>query len=150
MAKPPDIRRVRAAAGLTQQELAARLAVDAMTVSRWERGVSQPSRHHRLAIERFAAETSPPNGATVAEPGVAYAPASTPEDARIDELVRMVGSTRALRSLRRELLLSAPRPPRRFAVVPKTRLRELESMLAEQTDLVDRSTIGRAGRRRPR
>lgn len=35
----------RAAAGLTQVRLAKMLDVEAMTVSRWERGLSEPSRH---------------------------------------------------------------------------------------------------------
>ena len=37
-----DVAAVRAALGLTQVELAAVLDVQALTVSRWERGASQP------------------------------------------------------------------------------------------------------------
>ena len=38
-----DIKRLRGALGMTQEEIARALGVSWITVSRWERGVSQPS-----------------------------------------------------------------------------------------------------------
>jgi len=38
-----DVRELRETLGLTQKELAARVRVDAITVSRWERGEQKPS-----------------------------------------------------------------------------------------------------------
>ena len=40
---PEAINELRAQLGLTQKELATRLKVDAITVSRWERGVQTPT-----------------------------------------------------------------------------------------------------------
>ena len=45
-----DIQVLRKRLGLTQKELAARCHVDAITVSRWERGEQRPS---ALAERRF-------------------------------------------------------------------------------------------------
>lgn len=42
-----EIRRLRERLGVSQVELARRLGVDGISVSRWERGVTRPS---RLAI----------------------------------------------------------------------------------------------------
>ena len=39
---PVDVRKIRASRTWTQEELAAELGTDAVTVSRWERGVSEP------------------------------------------------------------------------------------------------------------
>lgn len=54
---PPAYRRaVRRSAGLTLNDVAAALGVDPMTISRWERGLAVPWRHHRLAYLRALAE----------------------------------------------------------------------------------------------
>lgn len=42
----PAVRRIRNAAGMTQHELANLMGVHAITVSKWERGLSQPTRWH--------------------------------------------------------------------------------------------------------
>jgi len=39
--------------GMTQAQVAHALGVDSITVSRWERGVSRPSRLARPRIDRF-------------------------------------------------------------------------------------------------
>lgn len=39
---------------LTQREFAARLSLDPITVSRWERGVTRPSDLHRVLLARLA------------------------------------------------------------------------------------------------
>lgn len=44
------IRRFRLGRGWTQSQLAERLGTDAVTVSRWERGVSQPRRSARVRL----------------------------------------------------------------------------------------------------
>ena len=38
-----EVRRARRGAGLTQKDLAGKLGVESITVSRWERGVTTPS-----------------------------------------------------------------------------------------------------------
>ena len=48
--KAEEIQKLRATLGLTQKELAARVHVDAITVSRWERGEQRPG---PLAIKRL-------------------------------------------------------------------------------------------------
>lgn len=39
--------------GLTQKEFGAKIGVDAITVSRWERGVAEPSELHRVHLARL-------------------------------------------------------------------------------------------------
>lgn len=46
------IRQARERKKLTQAQLAARVGVDSMTVSRWERGVFSPTGRHLLALAR--------------------------------------------------------------------------------------------------
>jgi transcriptional regulator with XRE-family HTH domain len=46
------IRRARRAADVTQRELADRLGVETITVSRWERGVTEPSVSMLVRIAR--------------------------------------------------------------------------------------------------
>jgi hypothetical protein len=67
---------------------------------------------------------------------------SASSDSGIDELVRIVGLDRARKALRREALLG--RHPARvvFPVDPTVRLRELESVLRDQLDLISRAEIG--------
>ena len=48
--KPLDIKKIRKKLGLTQVELAARLGVDPITISRWERRLSRPS---KLALHQL-------------------------------------------------------------------------------------------------
>jgi len=49
-----DIRKLRKRLGLTQKELAARVRVDAISLSRWERGVQHPSRQAIRQLHRLA------------------------------------------------------------------------------------------------
>lgn len=44
-------REIRERLGVTQQELADTLNIADTTVSRWERGISQPSPHFRIVLE---------------------------------------------------------------------------------------------------
>ena len=46
-----DIKELRKSLGLTQKELAGRVKVDAITVSRWERGEQRPT---QLTLKRLA------------------------------------------------------------------------------------------------
>ena len=95
------------------------MEVDVVTVSRWERGVVAPRRGAISAIERIAGRST--------------------SEASVDQLVRVVGTERALRALRQVALLeTAPRAVN-FPVDPSLRLRELDSMLTEQRDLVVRT-----------
>jgi hypothetical protein len=63
-------------------------------------------------------------------------------DSGIDELVRIVGLDRARKALRREALLGRHPAPVVFPVDPTVRLRELESILRDQSDLISRAKIG--------
>jgi molybdopterin-binding protein len=49
-----DIKKLRAALGLGQAQLAALLGTHTMTVSRWERGVLTPGERHRRMLSVFA------------------------------------------------------------------------------------------------
>jgi transcriptional regulator with XRE-family HTH domain len=132
LSKPTKIRKLRRRYGWTQQQLGSRLGVDAVTISRWERGVSTPRRHLRRALEDLAVQT--PEAASSSQ-----MPASV--DAGIDELVRIVGLNRARKVLRREALLGRNLAPVVFPVDPTVRLRELESVLRDQLDLISRAEI---------
>jgi len=48
---PKEIKAIRERLGLTQKEFATRLKLDAITISRWERGEQRPS---RLALRQLA------------------------------------------------------------------------------------------------
>ena len=50
-----SVRAVREKLGVSQKELAELLGTHAMTVSKWERGVLQPSDHHRRVLRAMAA-----------------------------------------------------------------------------------------------
>ncbi|HNW91414.1 MAG TPA: HD domain-containing phosphohydrolase [bacterium] len=47
---------VRAQQGLTQGQLAKALGLSLTTINRWERGIFEPTRSHRLALETFCAK----------------------------------------------------------------------------------------------
>ena len=49
-----DIKQLRMRLGLTQKELATRLKLDAITISRWERGTQRPSNLARRQLARLA------------------------------------------------------------------------------------------------
>lgn len=49
-----EIRELRKTLGLTQKELAARVRVDAITVSRWERSEQKPSQQAKRQLARLA------------------------------------------------------------------------------------------------
>lgn len=51
--KPNDIKKLRKKLGLTQKEFAARLKVDAITISRWERNEQRPSKLAHRQLERL-------------------------------------------------------------------------------------------------
>ena len=118
MAKPSDrIRALRATRGWTQQQLAERLDVDAVTVSRWERGAVVPRRSMLSAVDRLW---------------------SAPDES-LAELVRIVGADVARKALRQIVLLRWRPSEIRFPVDPSVRLKEVEVALAEQLDLVARA-----------
>lgn len=56
--KPPDIKKIRKSLGLTQVEFSARLGVDPITVSRWERSLSNPSKLALTQIRRLRGKKS--------------------------------------------------------------------------------------------
>jgi len=49
-----EIKELRKKLGLTQKELAARMKVDAITVSRWERGEQRPSQLAERKLNKLA------------------------------------------------------------------------------------------------
>ena len=66
-----DLREWRRAAGLTQEELAARVGVSRMTVVAWERGANEPQRGNRAALHRLVEEVPirpPPKPVIAADP----------------------------------------------------------------------------------
>ena len=117
---PERIRALRAQHRWTQAALAERLGTDAVTVSRWERGISSPRPSARLQLERL--EAAPP-----------------PE---VFELVAAIGPATAARILRRHILLT--RPPRTvaFHVPPGERLRDVERQRRAQQRLKEHMHVG--------
>lgn len=95
------------------------MEVDVMTVSRWERGVVAPRRGAISAIERMAGRST--------------------TEASVDQVLRVVSTERALRALRQVALLETVPRDVHFPVDPSLRLRELDTMLTEQRDLVARA-----------
>lgn len=55
-----EIRALRETLGLSQQDLGVRLGLAAITISRWERGASQPSREALRGLEELRWEASKP------------------------------------------------------------------------------------------
>jgi DNA-binding transcriptional regulator YiaG len=49
---PTEWRRIRVAAGASLRDVAAAVGVDAMTISRWERGQSRPWPRHAASYRR--------------------------------------------------------------------------------------------------
>jgi transcriptional regulator with XRE-family HTH domain len=124
MAEPRErIRALRARRGWTQQQLAECLGVDAVTVSRWERGAVTPRRGALTAVERLW---------------------SAPDES-LEELVRIVGADVARKALRRIVLLRWRPAAVHFPVDPSARLKEVEVALAEQLDLVARAKPAAVG-----
>jgi len=68
------IRNARAAVGLTQEALAARLRLKARAISRWEGDRSVPKRRRRAALVATISEVNPEAGAALAS---AFASATT-------------------------------------------------------------------------
>jgi len=120
MADPRErIRALRARRGWTQQQLAEHLDVDAVTVSRWERGASLPRRSMLSAVDRLW---------------------SAPDES-LEELVRIVGADVARKALRRIVLMRWRPAEIRFPVEPSARLKEVEIALAEQLDFLARAKL---------
>ncbi len=118
MAEPRErIRALRARRGWTQQQLAEQLEVDAVTVSRWERGASLPRRSMLSAVDRLWSSS----------------------DESLEELVRIVGADVARKALRRIVLMRWRPAEIRFPVDPSKRLKEVEVALAEQLDFLARA-----------
>lgn len=107
------IRALRRRNKWTQAELAARLGTDAVTVSRWERGVSTPRPSATMRLSELAS--------------------SIPRS--LHSLIRAVGVAEAQRILRRALLLVHKPSRQRFAADPTERLREVELALIQQREL---------------
>jgi putative transcriptional regulator len=51
--KPIDIKTIRLKLGFTQEDLARKLGLSLSAVSKWEQGVTSPSRLAREKLERF-------------------------------------------------------------------------------------------------
>lgn len=112
--KPSRIRRLRRANGWTQSDLAGVLGTDAVTVSRWERGVSRPrpSAAGRLKqLEQGRGE--------------------------LEDLIEEIGITGSIRVLRRTALLVRKPRTAGFPFDASTRLKETERLNAEQRALKD-------------
>lgn len=107
------IRRLRRRHGWTQSDLAQRLGTDAVTVSRWERGVSRP---RRSAVARLRALSNPTPG-------------------ELESLIATLGRPGAERLLQRALLLSYRPARHRFSADPTRRLRDVDRARQEQAAL---------------
>jgi transcriptional regulator with XRE-family HTH domain len=142
--KPGLLVGIRRLHGWTQRELAERLEVDPITVSRWERGVSAPRRRVVRQLDRLLAAASSDTKTSDSDDAAPRpANASPSRFAGLDELVRIVGLDRALATLRELALLGHVRAPVKFAADPTTRLREVEAALREQSELIARARISR-------
>ena len=53
---PKQIKAIRRALGVTQQEIAQMIGATQVTIARYETGVSQPTGAYRLALEELAAK----------------------------------------------------------------------------------------------
>jgi molybdopterin-binding protein len=65
-------RSLRLSLGLSQSQLARLLGTHAMTVSKWERGISSPGEHHRALLSAFAQAAE--RGARFTDSGTARDP----------------------------------------------------------------------------
>lgn len=118
---PSEIRTLRTRHGWTQKELADRLGTDAVTVSRWERGKSQPRPSAEIRLRDLAS--------------------GLPSD--IQALVGFVGASRARTLLKRASLLSVRPPEHRFSADPARRIKEVGRALEEQRELKARARVKR-------
>lgn len=118
--KPHQIRRLRERHGWTQAELAGRLGTDAVTVSRWERGVSNPRPSAVMHLNRLRASPDP----------------------EVFELIAALGEATSARILRRHLLLSRAPRPITFRMPPTVRLRDVEQQRRAQQELKERMHVG--------
>ncbi|MFQ5477599.1 MAG: multiprotein-bridging factor 1 family protein [Candidatus Binatia bacterium] len=134
------LRELRRRRGWTQRDLAEQLDVDPMSVSRWERGLSQPRRamHDRLwaLFDEMPTTTAAQRHRVAPSLGLRVLASE-----RIDELVRAVGLDPALRALREIALLARKPPSVRFADEPTKRMREVEDALREQSALIAHTKI---------
>lgn len=119
--KPKTIKGIRQRHGWTQEELAARLGTDAVTVSRWERGISNP---RPSAVARLDAM-------------------KVPMSDDLSALIDKVGAAVAIKALKRHILLDYRPPARRFAADPARRLKEVERALKEQLKMKNELRISR-------
>lgn len=119
--RPSAIRTLRARHGWTQKELADRLGTDAVTVSRWERGKSQPRPSAEIRLRNLASGLPPD----------------------IQALVGLVGVSRARTVLKRASLLSVRPAKHRFSADPALRIKQVERALQEQRELKARARLKR-------
>lgn len=119
--KSSEILSIRRRYRWTQSELAERLGTDSVTVSRWERGVSQPRPSAEVRLKELI------------EP--------LPDDLRL--LIKRVGTTEARRLLQRPLLLKHPLPRARFVESPTKRLKAMDRALREQMEFKSRARLSR-------
>jgi transcriptional regulator with XRE-family HTH domain len=113
------IRDLRQRQGWTQQDLADRLGTDAVTVSRWERGVSQPrpSAQRRLRV-------------------------LTDIPAELTTLIDSLGEPRAARILKRALLLQrGPRGRAHFQGDPDEIVRRTFELARQQRTMKERTHV---------
>ena len=134
-----SIRKLRTSLGWTQAQLASALGVDAVTVSRWERGIASPRRRHLALMDEFGSRGAVDRAPVQVGAGRL---GEISDDPSIDELVRFVGLESARRALRKMALLKRKPTPVRFLVDPATRLREVDAALREQTELMENAKIG--------
>ncbi len=118
---PIDLRALRARHSWTQKKLAELLGTDPVTVSRWERGKSQPRPSAVARLETLAS--------------------GLPSD--IQSLVSLVGAAQARSVLKRASLLNIRLPKQRFEASPTRRLKQVERALEEQLDLKTRARMQR-------
>ncbi|MBW3589854.1 MAG: helix-turn-helix domain-containing protein [Actinobacteria bacterium] len=116
---PDEIRALRSRYGWTQKELAARLGTDDVTVSRWERGRSQPRPSALRRLETFASDL--------------------PSD--VQSLLRLVGLSRSRMALKRAILLGRRPRRRRFSADPARRIKQVERALRDQAELKTKARL---------
>jgi transcriptional regulator with XRE-family HTH domain len=130
--------------GWTQKKLAEYLGIDPISVSRWERGLTNPGPGAATRLRCwFDSDGTDTDSFVRGEAGLSDSSRTPGLDPAIAELVRIVGTEETLYVLRERALLRRAASAVCFPVDPATRLREVDQARREQTELIDRVTITR-------
>ncbi|MHB8511615.1 MAG: helix-turn-helix domain-containing protein [Actinomycetota bacterium] len=114
------IAKLRRLNGWSQADLAARIGTDAVTISRWERGISNPRPSAQRRLHEVKENLT-----------------------EVISLARELGAHKAEMILDREILLTQKLSNESFPMNPTHRLREVEKARREQAELKSRVRLNR-------